>query len=210
MLPPTIPLFPLPNVVLFPNVFLPLHIFEPRYRSMVEDALRGDRIIGMALLRPGWEADYEGRPPIYSIGCAGVITHAERLDDGRFNIVLRGMEKFRVLSEDASQAYRLAYVDALEEPNAEEYREVMRGERRRLEALLVPQPEGAQNEHKVPSSMADEDLVNALAQYLEFDPVEKQALLERNGILDRCRSLIELLEMKVMVARHSWERDGVH
>ena len=58
--------------------------------------------------------------------------------------------------------------------------------------------------------MPDEDLVNALAQYLEFDPVEKQALLERNGLLDRCRSLIELLEMKVIVSRHSWERDGVH
>ena len=65
MLPPTIPIFPLPNVVLFPNVFLPLHIFEPRYRAMVADALKGDRMIGMVLLRPGWEGDYEGRPPVY-------------------------------------------------------------------------------------------------------------------------------------------------
>ena len=65
MLPPTIPIFPLPNAVLFPNVFLPLHIFEPRYREMVADALQGDRIIGMVLLRPGWEADYDGRPAIY-------------------------------------------------------------------------------------------------------------------------------------------------
>ena len=78
MLPPTIPLFPLPNVVLFPSVFLPLHIFEPRYREMVGDALTGDRIIGMVLLRPGWEADYEGRPPIYPVGCAGLITLSER------------------------------------------------------------------------------------------------------------------------------------
>jgi Lon protease-like protein len=70
MLPPAIPIFPLPNVVLFPNVFLPLHIFEPRYKEMVADALAGDRIIGMALLRPGWEGDYEGRPPIYPVGCA--------------------------------------------------------------------------------------------------------------------------------------------
>ena len=102
MLPPTIPLFPLPNVVLFPNVFLPLHIFEQRYRAMVSDALAGDRIIGMVLLRPGWEQDYEGRPPIYPVGCAGLITHAERLSDGRFNIVLQGLEKFRVLDEDDS------------------------------------------------------------------------------------------------------------
>lgn len=210
MLPPTIPIFPLPNVVLFPNVFLPLHIFEARYRQMVEAALGGDRIIGMVLLRPGWEGDYEGRPPVYPVGCAGVITHAERLADGRFNIVLRGMEKFRITDEDTGQLYRLASVIAMPEPPADTLRDAMRVERQRLEALLVPQPEGPQREHKVPSSMADEDLVNALAQYLEFDPVEKQALLERDGLLDRCRSLIELLEMKVLAARHSWDRDGAH
>ncbi len=215
MLPPTIPIFPLPNVVLFPNVFLPLHIFEPRYRQMVDDALKGDRIIGMVLLRPGWEGDYEGRPPVYPIGCAGVITHAERLGDGRFNIVLRGMEKFRVVDEDRSRTYRIAQVESVDEPSPESCRDEMRAERRRLEALLVPQPAGSPEpvggrDRKVPSSMPDEDLVNALAQYLEFEPVEKQALLEREGLLDRCRSLIELLEMKVLVARHSWDRDGVH
>jgi Lon protease-like protein len=210
MLPPTIPIFPLPNVVLFPNVFLPLHIFEPRYRQMVDAALNGDRIIGMVLLRPGWEGDYEGRPPVYPIGCAGVVTHAERLPDGRFNIVLRGMEKFRIASEEAEQLYRLATVIAVPEPSAESVRQEMRGERARLETLLVPQPEGQERDRKVPPSMPDEDLVNALAQYLEFDPVEKQALLERDGLLDRCRSLIELLEIKVLAARHSWDRDGSH
>ncbi|HEV8395427.1 MAG TPA: LON peptidase substrate-binding domain-containing protein, partial [Vicinamibacterales bacterium] len=102
MLPTTIPIFPLPNVVLFPNVFLPLHIFEPRYREMVADALASDRMIGMVLLRPGWERDYEGRPPVYPIGCSGVMTHAERLPDGRYNIVLRGVERFRLLEEDHS------------------------------------------------------------------------------------------------------------
>ena len=215
MLPPTIPIFPLPNVVLFPNVFLPLHIFEPRYRQMVDDALNGDRVIGMVLLRPGWEGDYEGRPAVYRVGCAGVITHAERLADGRFNIVLRGMEKFRIAAEQEDKLYRLAEVEPVPEPSADSLRAEMRAERRRLEALLVPQPEGhrpaaSSSDAKVPSSMPDEDLVNALAQYLEFEPVEKQALLERDGVLDRCRSLIELLEMKVLVARHKWEGDGVH
>jgi uncharacterized protein len=209
MLPPTIPIFPLPNVVLFPNVFLPLHIFEPRYRQMVDDALSGDRIIGMVLLRSGWERDYEGRPAVYPTGCAGVITHAERLADGRFNIVLRGMEKFTITGEEEGKLYRLAHVDAMPEPSADAFREEMRENRRRLESLLVPQPEGG-GDPKVPTSMPDEDLVNALAQYLEFEPVEKQALLERDGVLDRCRSLIELLEMKVLVSRHSWGRDGVH
>jgi Lon protease-like protein len=209
MLPPTIPIFPLPNVVLFPNVFLPLHIFETRYRQMVDEALSGDRIIGMVLLRPGWQGNYEGRPAVYPIGCAGVITHAERLADGRFNIVLRGMEKFRIHDEESGRAYRLAHVEPVPEPLTESLRGELRTYRRRLEALLVPQPEG-QQERKMPPSMPDEDLVNALAQYLEFEPVEKQALLEREGLLDRSRSLIELLEMKVLVARHAWDRDKGH
>src|SRR5438128_8435492 len=135
MLPPTIPIFPLPNVVLFPNVFLPLHIFETRYRQMVDAALGGDRIVGMVLLRPGWEGDYEGRPPVYPIGCAGVITHAERLADGRFNIVLRGMEKFRITGEESGRSYRVARVDAVIEPSADRERETIRLERRRLESL---------------------------------------------------------------------------
>ena len=209
-IPSPIPLFPLPNVVLFPNVFLPLHIFEPRYRAMVADALEGDRIIGMVLLRPGYETDYDGRPPIYPIGCAGLISHAERLPDGRYNIVLRGLEKFRVRSEDASRPYRLADVETVGETLTEGDRDEMRAERRRLEALLVPQPEGRGADTKVPPSMADEDLVNALAQYLELEPVEKQALLERPNLLARCRSLIELLEMKVIVARHKWTGGGAH
>lgn len=205
MLPPTIPLFPLPNVVLFPNVFLPLHIFEQRYRDMVKDALAEDRIIGMVLLRPGWEDNYEGRPAIYPVGCAGVITHAERLPDGRFNIVLQGLEKFRVLDEDDSRSYRLGQIQNIPEaPTNGDDREEMRMARRRLEALLVPQEKGRGADTKVPASMNDEDLVNALAQYLELEPVEKQALLERSGLLDRCRSLIELLEMKVIVAQHRW------
>src|SRR5688572_15369713 len=115
MLPATIPLFPLPNIVLFPNVFLPLHVFEPRYRHLVSDTLNGDRIIGMVLLRPGHESEYEGRPPVFGVGCAGVMTHAEPLSDGRFNIVLRGLERFRITGEDASRPYRLADIDPLPE-----------------------------------------------------------------------------------------------
>ena len=210
MLPPAIPIFPLPNVVLFPNVFLPLHIFEPRYLEMVGEALSGDRIIGMVLLRPGWEADYDGRPAVYPIGCAGVVTNAERLPDGRYNIVLQGLEKFRILDEDEGGAFRMARVDGITESNGSDDRDSMRAARRRLEALLVPQPSGRGADPKLPPSMPDEDLVNALAQYLELEPVEKQALLEREGLLARCRSLIELLEMKVIVSRHKWSGAGRH
>jgi hypothetical protein len=204
MLPPTIPVFPLPNVVLFPQVFLPLHIFEPRYRDMVAAALEGDRLIGMVLLRPGWEAEYEGRPPVYPTGCAGLITNHERLPDGRYNIVLRGLEKFRIVEETPGRSYRVARVEPLHEPLIDADRDAIRAARRRLEALLVPQPQGRGSEAKVPPAMADEDLINALAQYMELEPLEKQALLERRGLLARCRSLIDLLEMKMIVARHDW------
>jgi len=204
MLPPSIPIFPLPNVVLFPNVFLPLHIFEPRYKAMVADALEGDRLIGMVLLRPGWEDDYEGRPAVFPIGCAGLISHHERLPDGRYNIVLRGLEKFRVEDEDETQSYRIARVLTLHEPLEDGDRDEVRAARLRLESMLVPQPERRGHDPSGPPSMGDEDLVNALAQYMELEPLEKQALLEREGLLARCRSLIDLLEMKMIVARHDW------
>jgi Lon protease-like protein len=204
MLPPTLPIFPLPSVVLFPQVFLPLHIFEPRYRAMLADALAGDRMIGMVLLRPGWEAEYEGRPAVYPIGCAGLITHHEPLSDGRSNIVLRGISKFRVLREQDDRLYRVAEVESIDERVAAADRDEIRAARRRLEALLVPQAQGRGADTRMPPAMSDEDLVNALAQYMELEPLEKQALLERDGLLERCRSLIELLEMKMIVSRHDW------
>jgi Lon protease-like protein len=210
MLPPSIPLFPLPNVVLFPNVFLPLHIFEPRYREMVADALRGDRIIGMALLRPGYEAGYEGRPPIYDVGCAGVITHSHPFPDGRYDIVLRGIEKFRVTSEDESKPYRVGVVDAISESVPADDAQPLRHQRQRLEAVLAAAIERVRSEPKFPPSVPDEDLVNALAQYLDLEILERQALLERNGVLARCRALIDLLEMKLHAPRGGWTGNVRH
>src|SRR5262245_65702198 len=83
---------------------------------MVADAAASDRMIGMVLLRPGWERNYEGRPPIYPIGCSGVLTHVEKLTDGRYNIVLRGLERFRILEEDDQRSYRRAATETLLEP----------------------------------------------------------------------------------------------
>jgi len=210
MLPSAIPLFPLPNVVLFPNVFLPLHIFEPRYRAMTADALQGDRIIGMVLLRPGYEADYEGRPPIYPIGCAGVITHSQPLADGRYDIVLRGIEKFRIRSEDRSEAYRIGNVEPISEAIPPEEVQPLRRQRQRLEAVLAAAIERVRSEPRFPPSVPDEDLVNALAQYLELEVVERQALLECDGVLARCRALIDLLEMKLHAPRGGWTGKLAH
>ena len=219
-----LPIFPLPNVVLFPSVFLPLHIFEPRYREMVADALAADRMIGMVLLRPGWERDYEGRPPVYPIGCSGVITHAERLPDGRSNIVLRGMERFRVVSEDGSRTYRRAIIESIRDAALSvDDRAQIRSFRARLESMLshsIEQARGLGEPHgksaparadvSLPASMSDEDLVNALAQYLDFEPLEKQALLEQPCLRSRAASLVELLEMKMMAARIHCESHIAH
>jgi Lon protease-like protein len=210
-----LPLFPLPNVVLFPQVFRALHIFEPRYRAMVGDALAGDRLIGMVLLRPGWEGHYEGRPPIYPIGCSGVITHVERLADGRYNIVLRGLERFRVLDEDHTRSYRRARVEPLaERPLQAADRAAIRAQRTKLEALMSPVSSrpgapwtggesgaGQSIAARTTAAMGDEELVNALAQYLELEPLERQALLEQESLRSRAESLVELLEMKIIVAR---------
>ena len=210
MLPPTIPIFPLPNAVLFPNVFMPLHIFEERYRTMVSDALAGDRIIGMVLLKAGFERDYEGRPPIFPVGCAGVITHSEPLPDGRFNIVLKGLEKFRVTGEDSTKPYRVATVDALPEPMTETARAELHRLRQRVEALLAAAVEREGGDPKFPPAVADEDLVNALAQYMGLEPIERQALLERSSVLERCQGLIELIEMKTIGRGAAWNGRAVH
>jgi Lon protease-like protein len=210
-----LPIFPLPNVVLFPNVFLPLHIFEPRYREMVADAVASDRMIGMVLLRPGWQQEYENRPPVYPVGCSGVITHVEPLADGRYNIVLRGVERFRILEEDNSKNYRRALVEPVPEgAGSGDDRAAVRRQRSKLESLIAPTIErslsgserlesiaGGGRDSKIPSTMADEDLVNALAQYLDLEPLEKQALLEQHSLRTRAESLVELLEMKILIAR---------
>ena len=202
MLPFSLPIFPLPTVVLFPNVFLPLHIFEPRYRQMIADALEGDRIIGMVLLRPGHEDDYEGSPPVYATGCSGLITHVENLPDGKYNLVLRGLEKFTIQNEElpaVGRMYRSAVITPVDDSLHAGDRDQLRLERTRLQQLLTPLFTEENLGSRLPEAMPDEDLVNALAQYLEFDPMEKLALLERRGALARARSMVELLEMKALI-----------
>ena len=200
MLPTEIPLFPLPNVVLFPAAQLPLHVFEPRYRAMVADALENERLIGMVMLRPGWEPDYEGTPPVYRIGCAGFITHAEPLPDGRYNIMLRGLEKFRIVEErfarEGAQRYRMARIESLNEPPRASSGAIADA-RRRLEQVIAKRLQRNPDD-TIPKDIPDTDLIHAIAQHLE--PLEKQALLECNGLLERCRTLVELLEMKTLVS----------
>jgi uncharacterized protein len=210
MLSDRLPLFPLPNAVLFPDAFLPLHVFEPRYRQLVADVIAGERLIGITLLKPGWEPEYERRPAIFPVGCAGLVTHAERLKDGRYDIVLRGLQRFRVVGEEDERLYRVARVETLDERLPEEERLNLREARRLLERLLAPTLERSGLSAHVTGAMRDEELVNGLAQHLPLDPVERQALLERDGIVERSRALIELLQMRGMVAAATWSGGRPH
>ena len=189
-LPATIPLFPLEDVVLFPSMSRPLHIFESRYREMVADAVQGDGMIGMVLLRPGFETEYEGNPAVFSIGCAGEISDAEELPDGRWMIVLRGFVKFRIIREDQSRAYRVANVEAIPESFSEGDQVALREYRDRLSTVFTAMAPGAQ---APPSNLTDEELVNGLSQFLELGPLVRQSLLESEGPLARSEMLLELV-----------------
>jgi Lon protease-like protein len=139
---------------------------------------------------------------VYPIGCAGLITHVERLSDGRFNLVLRGLERFRILREErptSTVLYRRAAIAPLGESLTPDRPDLLKAERQKLESLLAPLFSGTLAARGLPQQMPDDELVNALAQYLELEPIEKQALLERDGALARCRSLVELLEMKALM-----------
>jgi uncharacterized protein len=108
--------FPLPSAVLFPGTALPLHIFEPRYRDLIRDALATDRVMALGDLQPGWEGDYTGRPPMRPIACAGLLVWHEELSDGRFNVVLHGVARVRLLEElSPKHLYRECRSEVLEE-----------------------------------------------------------------------------------------------
>jgi Lon protease-like protein len=126
----SVPLFPLPNVVLFPQAVLPLHIFEERYKAMTADAVGGTRQIAMSLLRPGWETNYHGKPPIDPVVCIGTILTHERLADGRYNFLLQGTARAKIVREIDGAPYRVAELQQLLEEPAMEID--LADERRRL------------------------------------------------------------------------------
>jgi len=193
-MPSEIPLFPLPEVSLFPGVSRPFLIFEPRYRDMIADALAGDRIIGMVALRPGFEKDYDGRPPTYDVGCAGRIQQYEKLADGRYVILLQGLTKFRIASEDQRKPYRLARVEEVPELLKNEEQGQLSTLRERLTQLLyVALPLGVEPPDP---DLDDAEFVNVTALNLSMSEGERQQLLERSSVLARARALVERLDRK--------------
>ena len=188
-LPQEIPIFPLQDVMLFPEARRPLHIFEPRYREMVLHALVTDRIIGMVMLEPGHDEEYFGRPPILPVGCAGVIEHVEELPDGRYNIVLRGLTKFRVADEDDSRSFRVATVEAITESLSEDDRAALASYRPGLLSLLRDLAPNAPPPSE--EEFSSELLTNALSQLVRMAPERRYRLLEADGALARARALLK-------------------
>ena len=191
-LPAAIPIFPLQDATLFPNGTYAFYIFEPRYRAMVADALKGDRIIGMVMLEPGHEAEYEGRPPIFPVGCAGVITDYEALPSGEYNIVLRGLAKFRVASEDDSRPYRLARVETVPESLDAEETAALAKDRAHIADLLM-----TLGVEPPPPEVPDAQVVDQIAQHLPIPAVDRQRLLERDDPLARASRVLEVLAQLV-------------
>jgi hypothetical protein len=194
----TAPLFPLPNVVFFPRTNLPLHIFEPRYRQLMRDALNCDRRMAIGLLRPGWESSYYGNPPVYEVCCVGRIENFEELEDGKFNLVLAGEEKIRIDRVISDDPYRTVAATVLQD---------------RVPAALAL---AAQREHLVSlagdffklSSRGEldlsalqaldyESLVNSLASHLGLPPEHKQQLLELDDFELRGRQVARFLQSQI-------------
>jgi hypothetical protein len=197
-IPNVIPLFPLPNVVFFPRTYLPLHVFETRYRRMVMDAAESHRMIGIVLLKEGWESDYEGTPPIFPIGCVGRMITIQSLPDGRFNILLQGLCRFEVGGEMGSEEYRQGLIDLKEFERPEGgLPPGLRAEMLRMVAVVLKgRDEGLALSTLLKQPLPDESLVHNLSLALDFTPLEKQFLLESDSLVQQARRLLDLLQFK--------------
>jgi uncharacterized protein len=192
-------LFPLPNLVLFPHVMQPLHLFEPRYRRLLEDALGGDRLITMALLKPGWEKDYEGRPPLYPVACLGRITTYHRLDDGTYNLLLLGVRRVRLLRElEPGGLYREAEVELCDDvylPHEAEQQSALQRKLRDafLRALpLLPEAQ-EQMDQLLASDVPLGMLTDLIGYMLDIDVHDKETLLAECNVYRRTQVLLHHL-----------------
>lgn len=218
-LPERFPIFPLPNVVLFPDVRLPLHIFEPRYREMTRDALAAERVIGMVLIEPGGDPA-EQRAPVFGTGCLGRIVEHQELDDGRFLIVLQGERRFRIESEeDGDRAYRVASARLLDDPAYDALDDAVRLalaqertqlEQRMLELVNEREPDAARVLSERMRALDPIELLHALAFGIDRPPLEKQSLLEAPDPLTRAHLLGRLFEFREAESQLSFAPKNVN
>src|SRR5438105_2176036 len=198
-IPGGIPLFPLPNLVFFPLTYLPLHIFESRYRRMVRDAASSHQMIGMVLLKEGWETDYEGAPPIFPLGAVGRMVTVQALSDGRFNILLQGLSRFEIQEEVGCESYRQGRIRLADFSAPEKKLPCdVRAELVKLVGnFLLSREDGGALANFLKQPVDDEALVHNLSFALDFTPLEKQFLLEADSLVQQARRLLDLLQFKL-------------
>lgn len=204
-----IPIFPLPNVTFFPQTLLPLHVFEPRYRKMTANCLGGDRLMGVSLLKDGWQKDYFGRPPICKTFGVGKIVDYEQLKDGRYNIILEGLFRVRLVQEYPTKQYRTARAQVIQDPPIDHLRAQISQVMKEIQAVttriaaLMPamrEPiQAAWSSHPHPLVIASQ-----LAAALVLDAYDRQSILEQDEPMRRLgliqiqlRNLAAQLENKV-------------
>jgi hypothetical protein len=186
--------FPLPGALLFPRMHLPLHIFEPRYRAMVSDAMARDRRIGMIQPRPGGKDGGGELPALFDLGCVGRIAEVEALDDGRYNLVLEGVALFRIVRElNVTTLFRQVEAELLP---AEPSDPLSLGGRAalELESRRFADAHGYAVDWEAVGRLDDESLVNGIAQIAPFDTAAKQALLEAPDISERAELIVQLMQ----------------
>ena len=188
-------IFPLPGAILFPGLQLPLHIFEPRYKALIKDALARDRLIGMIQPRISIKnVGAEEGAPLYRVGCLGKIGEFEALDDGRFNLVLEGQARFRLVKElDAATPFRQIEAELLEDEAEPALAAVERAGFER-EARRFADAQGYAVDWDAVARLDDESLIDGVSQIAPFDAAAKQALLEADSLSARCELLIQLMQ----------------
>jgi len=200
------PLFPLSSVVLFPRVQAPLHLFEPRYRQLAQRVLDGGKQIGMVTVPPQHTDEMLGDPPVYPIGCTGLVAHSRRLPDGRFDLILSGMQRLRIVDETPrpqDRLFRVAEVELLDDPFPPEEHERVAGLRERIIELvrqLVARSDSERSVEITPElfrEVDDTSFVNSLCHSLAFSAPEKQGLLEAETIPTRFDRLEGLLSFRL-------------
>ena len=197
-LPDIVPIFPLPTVVFFPQTYLPLHIFEPRYREMVQDASTQGQCIGMALLKDGWEDQYDEAPPIYTMGCVGRIISSHKLSDGRYNIVLQGLYRCTYEEQTVITSYRQARLTPhFPKVSTALTSDVRRHLEKAAQEYLTFKKAGELCEIIRSATLTDSILVHNLSAGLDLTPLEKQFLLESDDLPQQARRLIDLIRFKL-------------
>jgi uncharacterized protein len=193
-------LFPLPNLVLFPHVMQPLHVFEPRYRELLEHALADDRLIAMAVLKPGWEKEYEGRPALYSTACLGRVTTHFRLADGTYNVLLLGLQRVRLVREiKPAHRYREAEVELCEDQYPVSYpaaqqKTLQQKLRDALLRILPTLPEAQEQlDHLLGGDVPLGVLTDVIGYMLDMDVANKQLLLSERDVFRRAEMLLAQL-----------------